>query len=316
MAEQNCRLINSHMMLLLRLSFKQPNTLCGIFSLMESTILQRLATLYPQASKTTLREMLENKRVRINGTVVRSAKEKVAADAAVEVLDSAAPEQTVLAQGLKLVHFDADVIVVEKPAGLLTATDAQERRPTAWRILTEWFRRQNHKNKVQLIHRLDRDASGLLVFTRTARAYASLKKQFFEHTVTRQYEVMVHGVPKKGSRRLENLLLEDEQTGVVRVTNDNKKGMVAILDYEVVESSKDKKFSRLMCTLFTGRKHQIRVQLKAAGHVICGDPVYGKAEEPPQRLALHAMRLSFKHPGGKVMLFESPAPGSFANLIR
>jgi RluA family pseudouridine synthase len=283
---------------------------------MEHTILQRLAALYPQASKTTLREMLESKRVRIDGVIVRSAKTQVPSDAAVEVLDTPAPDETTLAQGLKLLHFDADIIIVEKPAGLLTSTDAQERRPTAWRILSEYFRRQNHKNRVHLIHRLDRDASGLLVFARTREAYAALKSQFFEHTITRQYEVLIHGTPRKPKARLEHLLAENDQ-GIVHITPDAKKGKLAILDYELLEKNKARRISRLRCTLFTGRKHQIRVQLKATGHAVCGDPVYGKSGEPPGRLALHAIKLAFKHPRtGKPIHFESAAPGSFAHLFR
>jgi 23S rRNA pseudouridine1911/1915/1917 synthase len=162
---------------------------------------------------------------------------------------------------------------------------------------------------VHLIHRLDRDASGLLVFARTWEAFAALKKQFFEHTITRAYDVVVHGVPKKAKGQLEHLLLEDP-TGVVNVTTDMKNGKLAILDYEVMEVSKEKDITRLRCMLFTGRKHQIRVQLRAAGHTVCGDAVYGKGDEEPWRLALHAARLSLKHPrSGKVVSFESPMPG-------
>jgi len=282
----------------------------------DTTILERLAALYPQAKKTTLRDMVEAKRVRVAGAVVRSVKQKVAAGEKVEVADVGERgngEQT-LSDGLKLVHFDADIIVVEKPAGLLTATDAEERRPTAWRILSEFFRRQNHKNRVHLIHRLDRDASGLLVFARSREAYTSLKSQFFEHTITRQYEVLVHGKPMPPRGRLEHLLMENDK-GIVHITPDAKKGKLAILDYEVLETRRA--ISRLRCTLFTGRKHQIRVQLKVIGHAVCGDPVYGKADEPPGRLALHAAFLALTHPRtGKRVEFASPSPGSFAHLMR
>ncbi|HEY4329342.1 MAG TPA: RluA family pseudouridine synthase, partial [Phycisphaerae bacterium] len=190
------------------------------------------------------------------------------------------------------------------------------KRPTAWRILQEYFRNQNHKNQIHLIHRLDRDASGLLVFARTWDAYSSLKKQFFEHTITRQYAVVVHGMLKPAKGRLEHLLVEDEYSGVVKITKDLKKGKLAIMDYEMLESNASKLLSTVRCTLFTGRKHQIRVQLKAEGHAVCGDPLYGVADEAPHRLALHACRLSFEHPrSGKTASFESPVPGSFGHLL-
>jgi RluA family pseudouridine synthase len=281
------------------------------------TVMARLEALYPQAKKTTLREMVERKRVRVNGTTVRSLKQAVAEDAVVDVLDTGAGARPVsLGEGLKLVHFDSDIVIVEKPAGLLTSTDAQEQRPTAWRILQSHFRKQNHRNQVHLIHRLDREASGLLIFARTWDAFTALKKQFFEHTITRAYDVVVHGVPKIAKGQLEHLLLEDP-TGVVNVTTDMKNGKLAILDYEVMETSKDKAIARLRCMLFTGRKHQIRVQLKAAGHAVCGDGVYGKGDEPPHRLALHAARLSLAHPRtGKTVSFESPMPGGMGHMFR
>jgi RluA family pseudouridine synthase len=280
----------------------------------------RLTALYPQAKKTTLRTMLESKRVLVNGVPARSLKQPLGEKDRVEILDLADTpvRTTMLAQGVKIIHFDSDIVIVEKPYGVLTSTDAEERRPTTWRILTAWFRKQNSKNQVHLIHRLDRDASGLLVFARTWDAYSSLKQQFFEHTITRQYDVLVHGVPKAKKARLENLLFEDEKAaGIVRVTKDLKAGKLAILDYEQIASNRAKSISHLQCTLFTGRKHQIRVQLAAAGHKVLGDPIYGKGEEPPGRLALHASHLAFKHPGTRrEVRFTSPMPGSFAHLMR
>ena len=280
-------------------------------------LLTRLGQLFPEAKKTTLRDMVAGKRVRVNGKLVGRVNTPVAEGDQIEVADpgDVPKEPVVLDEGLRLIYFDADIIIVDKPAGLLTSTDSKEKRPTAWRILREYFRRQNRRNVVHLIHRLDRDASGLLIFARTQDSYETLKRQFFDHTITRQYDVVVHGTPAKPKGRLEHFLLEDP-TGVVYVTPDEKLGKLAILDYEVVETSKPKHLARLRCALFTGRKHQIRVQLKAIGHPVCADAVYGKADEPPHRLALHAARLSLKHPRtGKTVSFESPMPGVMAHLF-
>ncbi len=282
-----------------------------------STLLDHLTNLFPQAKKTTVRDLVAHKRVLINGALAKSLKQPLAESDRVEILDAAeaASKSTYLAEGLRLLHFDADIILVDKPVGLLTSTDSQETRPTVWRILQTWFRRQNNKNQVHLIHRLDRDASGLLVFARTWPAYASLKKQFFEHTITRRYDVIVHNIPKKNDARLENLLLEDD-TGTVHTTQDIKTGKLAILDYVLIQSNKSRRLAHLRCTLFTGRKHQIRVQLRAANHPVCGDPIYGKENEPPHRLALHAAHLSFEHPRtSRKVTFDSPMPPTFARLV-
>ncbi len=287
---------------------------------METTpLIDRLVEMFPGAKKTTLREMLSSRRVLINGAVAKSLKQPTTKKDKLEVLDLAGAQMRVssLSDGLKLVHFDGDIVIVEKPSGLLTSTDPKEKRPTVLRILTEYFQRQNSKNNIHLVHRLDRDASGLLVFARTGDALHSLKHQFFEHTINRQYDAIVNGVPKKREARLEHLLLEDERTGIVHVTHDIKTGKAAILDYKVLQTNAAKTRAHLRCTLFTGRKHQIRVQMKAIGHSVCSDPLYGKADEPPHRLALHACHLTLVHPRSKrKVTFDSPMPGSFGSLIR
>lgn len=285
------------------------------------TLFELLVHMYPQAKKTTLREMVENKRVRINGEPARSLKQAVKKADRVEVTDvsgggGSAHQHTVMAGGLQIVHVDSEIVVVDKPSGLLTATDSIEKRPYVLKMLSNYFKKMNHKNQIHLIHRLDRDASGLLVFARTWDAFRSLKEQFFEHSITRRYDVIVHGTPKKREARLENLLLEDPKTGEVKITQDLRNGKLAILSYSLMKSHAKKKISHLKCELFTGRKHQIRVQLKANGHVVCGDPMYGNAEEPPGRLALHASHLTLVHPGtNRKATFESAMPGSFNHMF-
>ena len=279
------------------------------------SILDWLTEHFPQARKTTLRDMVAEKRVTLNGMPVKTLKQPVTAADKVEVQDSGvgATRPVALAEGLRIVHLDKDVIIVEKPAGLLASTHDEEPRPTVLQILSDYVQQKNHKNRVHLVHRIDKDASGLLVFARTEEALNDLKKQFFEHTITRRYDVIAHGVFSKATGRLAQQLTEDNR-GVVHVTWNHKLGKDAILDYKVVAAGKQ--VTHLRCTLFTGRKHQIRVQLAAMGHPVCGDPIYGKADEPPFRLALHASHLTFKHPGTRrEVSFNSAPPGSFAPLV-
>ncbi len=284
-----------------------------------------LAKKFPQAKKTTLRDMIADKRVHLNGMPAKSLKQIVEAKDKVEVVDaSSVPMKPhILDEGLRILYQDADIFIVDKPTGLLTATDEKEQRPTTLKILTNFAQRTNQKAQVHLIHRLDKDASGLLVFARNVDAVSSLKKQFFYHTVTRRYDAIVHGIPKKPKARLENLLLEDPVTGSVAPTKDLRKGQIAILDYELIARSRSSKFSHVQCTLQTGRKHQIRVQLHAIGHPVCGDLLYRKSTqfgatgETPGRLALHASHLTLEHPSsGKRIAFDSPMPQTFSELLR
>ena len=171
------------------------------------------------------------------------------------------------------------------------------------------------------MHRIDRHASGLLVFARTPEAYASLKRQFYDHTITRRYDVVVAREPDPKRGHLQHRLTEDA-TGRVNVVWNTRHKLSAkdvkeaSLDYEVIKSVGGR--THVRCTLHTGRKHQIRVQLNAIGHPVLGDPVYGSPEahegkEWPGRLALHASHLAFDHPRtGERVAFNSPMPPNFA----
>lgn len=262
---------------------------------------------------TTLRKMVEDRRVYVDGRMAKAIKQTIMSGQQVELRQQGMQTTTKIGENLKIVYQDADIIIVDKPAGLLTATDPKEKRPTALKLLNDRVSRINNKTRVLLIHRLDRDASGLLVFARNDKAYDDLKQQFFEHSITRKYDVIVHGKPRTETGMLKHNLIEDEH-GRVHITRDEKQGKIAILDFEVIRTVGDT--SHLKCTLHTGRKHQIRVQLKAMRMAVLGDPVYGTADEFPNRLALHASLLVFKHPRTKAeMKFESPMPRSFAAAL-
>ncbi|MCG3181010.1 MAG: Ribosomal large subunit pseudouridine synthase D [Phycisphaerae bacterium] len=276
------------------------------------TVAQWLRSQFPDAKMNTLRQMVQDKRVLLNGQAVRSLKQAVGPGDQI-ALGSAAHQVRNLDEGLRILYQDADLIVVDKPPGLLSSTHAQEKRPTAVAILQAYVRTRHKHAAILRIHRLDKDASGLLVFARTPEAYDALKGQFHEHTITRQYIVVVHGRFDHAAGRLENLLVEGHR-GYVRTTDDPAKGRPARLDYEVLRQSADR--ALLRCTLHTGRKHQIRVQFRAAGHAVCGDAFYGQADEPPGRLALHATHLAFDHPRtGQRMSFDNPPPRSFAEMF-
>ncbi len=282
-------------------------------------LLQRLEELFPGAKKSTLRDMVKQGRVSVNGAAARSVNVPVKEGDRVEVGDRAAAgaRRIELGEGLAMVHFDAEIVVIEKPGGVLTATDALEKRPTVLAILREHFGRQNARQRIFLVHRLDRDASGLLIFARTPEALRSLKEQFFAHTVTRRYDAIVHGVPRPEAGRIERSLFENPHTGKMQITPDPAKGKAAVLDYRVLQADAGRGISHVLCELHTGRKHQIRVLMKSVGCGVCGDPLYGTAEEPPERLALHASYLAVDHPAsGKRMKWESRMPGAFMHMFR
>jgi 23S rRNA pseudouridine1911/1915/1917 synthase len=280
---------------------------------MPGTLLDWLTQNYPTAKRTTFRQMLQSGRIIINDRAARSLKDVVAQTDRVEVRDrSPRAEPSAPRLPFAIVHEDDDILVVDKPAGLLTSTVPREKRPTALAMVRAYVKSRDARARVGLIHRLDRDASGLLVFSKTDRAYESLKAQFFRHTVERIYTAVVRGKVTPPAGRIVSRLLELPDGRVVTARRHGK-GQEAITDYRTLRSTKQ--VSLLEVRLETGRKHQIRAHLSQRGAPILNDPVYDDA--PPQgRLMLVATRLALDHPRtGRRVEFEIDAPRELIKLF-
>jgi 23S rRNA pseudouridine1911/1915/1917 synthase len=269
-----------------------------------------LARLLPQASGRTRKQLLGGGRIRVNGTITRSALAALATGDVVEV--GARPPRTVLPPPLALAYEDEDVIVVEKPVGLLTIATARERVRTVYAHLMSHARTRKPPARVFVVHRLDRLASGLLVFATSGAAKQTLQAQFAAHAVERTYLAVVEGriTPSEGT--ITSRLLDDAP-GRVRETRDPGRGRVAITHWRVRRTGAH--HTLLEVRLETGRRNQIRVHLAGRGHPIAGDAAYGSRTDPFGRLALHAHVLGFNHPRtGTRLRFVSPAPAAFAKL--
>src|SRR3989440_7007355 len=218
------------------------------------TLLEWLIAKYPKAKRQTLREMVGRGRVSINGKAARSVKEVVGESDRVAV--GKKPERARASiEPLKIIHEDEDVLVVNKPPGLLTSTTVRERRATAIEIVRNYLADREPRARAGIVHRLDRDASGLLVFSKNNQAHQSLKRQFFAHTVLREYLAVVHGKVSPPKGRIESNLVELKD-GSVRDTHAPGKGQNAVTEYAVVKQGE--KMALGSVRLRTGRKHQIR----------------------------------------------------------
>jgi len=267
---------------------------------------QRLRALYPDASGRSLKQWLATSRVRVNGAVVRRGDAPVGADDRVEL---AAPPPPACPQPLGLLHEDQDILVVDKPSGLLSVATEGERTRTAYRLLRDWVAARGPAGaRLFIVHRLDRETSGLIVFAKTVSAKRALQSQFAARSVERVYVALVEGVPPTMEGTLTSRLTEDRSLRV-RPTSDRRVGREAITRYRVV--ARRREGTLLELRLVTGRRGQIRAQLAAAGHPIAGDREYGARTDPLRRLALHATRLGFAHPRGGRVVFESPPPPAF-----
>ncbi len=218
-----------------------------------------------------------------------------------------------LPRGLSVLYEDRDILVVDKPAGLLTiATDAEKER-TAYHHLTEYVRKgqARSRNRIFIVHRLDRETSGVLVFAKTEEAKFSLQEHWDE--TEKVYLAVVPGHLTRTEGVIESYLTENK-AHVVYSTNNPEKGKWSRTAYRVVCETKE--HSLLEVDLLTGRKHQIRVHLANIGHPVVGDRKYGPATGSHDPLALHAYRLSFTHPfTGKRLQFEAKVPTHFYKRV-
>ena len=271
---------------------------------MAETVRDRLRALQAGVSGRTVKQWLEAGRVRVNGAVVRRADTPVAKADRVEL---GAPPPPAFPAPLRLVHADEQVFVIDKPPGVLTIADAGERHRTAYRLLRDWVEAQGGR-RIFVVHRLDRETSGLLVFARSPEAKEMLQKQFQQRTPERLYQARVEGVVREDEGTLTSRLVEDRSLRV-RPTRVADRGREAITRYRVLERFADSTLLELK--LVTGRRGQIRAQLAALGHPVMGDREYGSRRDPFKRVCLHATRLGFVHPAGRRVVYESRAPGVF-----
>ncbi len=275
----------------------------------ESTLAQALARIFAGMSRREMKRRLIQGRVILNGQPARSIETVVSPGDAIEVRRTGGSIR--LRDGVLLVFEDADIAVVEKPAGLLTSGPARERRRTAIQAVDEHLQKSNPRARTFPCHRLDRDASGLLLVAKSRAVQGAFRKTFAAH-VERVYSALVEGTPTPHAGTLRSFL-SDGPDQVVRSSADPAAGMLAVTEYRVTATGR--RWSEVEIHLDTGRKHQIRVQLAENGHPVAGDEKYGAKTDPIGRLALHAVRLKVKNPlTGREVSLASEQPWNLDQL--
>jgi len=274
------------------------------------SLLDALATMFPDSSKTTLRQMLQGGRVRVNGELEKNARRELDPGDFVDIGQKSV--QIALPPGLSILHEDDDLIVVFKTNGLLTVATERERETTAQAYLNDYLK-QKGEDRIHVVHRLDRETSGVLVFAKNFETREHLKEQFAAHTVDRVYIAVIEGALKPAQGTFRSNLRERRDLRMESV-KEHPDAKPAVTHYRTIESKRG--HSMLEITLETGRKNQIRTHLSEAGHPIVGDRLYGSAVNPIGRLGLHAKLLGFDHPStGKRVVFTVPVPPAFKKLF-
>jgi RluA family pseudouridine synthase len=276
-------------------------------------LLDALEILVPGAARRTLRQMLSRGRIRVNDEVCIHARHPVRLGDILEIgTTGAVPAK--LPHGLEVIYEDNDILVVHKPVNLLTVATEGERERTVYACLRAWLKERNPGSRIFIVHRLDKFASGILVFAKSERVQSLLKGIFQRHDIQRKYWAIVEGIIAENQGTIQSRLVEGRLMRM-HSTDDGTRGKLAVTHFRVLRRTRG--ISALEVTLETGRKNQIRVHLSEMGHPIVGDRAYGCTKDPLKRLGLHAFHLAFRHPATeKPMLFQTGPPPEFVRYIR
>ncbi|MCU0706574.1 MAG: RluA family pseudouridine synthase [Fimbriiglobus sp.] len=289
-----------------------------------------------QPSWADVRKLIEARRVKVGDSVCTDSARRLSEGELVTLLDKPVHRpKTATPEGLVIRHLDDHVVVVEKPAGINTVRHpselewSEERRAlvptlqdlTQWAIAKQMHRPLRSVPPLRIVHRLDKETSGLLCFARSPLAERGLGMQFRKHTVVRRYLTLVSGfLPPQTIRSMLVRDRGDGRRGSTRLANTGKEAVT-----HVSVEKRLGRFTLLSCRLETGRTHQIRIHLSEAGHPVCGDKVYHRkldgTEIPDSsgapRLCLHATELGFEHPASEEKLqWAMPLPADMAKVIK
>ncbi len=217
-------------------------------------------------------------------------------------------------KGLTILYEDQDIIVVNKINGLLTMGTDREKENTAYFHLTDYVRKGNQRsrNRLFIVHRLDRDTSGVLVFAKSEQVKRFLQDNWKDFS--KKYVAVVHGQMSEKEGNITTYLVENSM-GRMYSVNNPEKGKFSKTGYKVLKENSN--FSMVEINLFTGTKNQIRVHFSEKGHSVAGDKMYGVPEKGIKRLALHSVSLTLTHPfSKKTMIFETAVPSYFYELVK
>lgn len=269
----------------------------------EEKLLEFLLNKFNKLSRNSVKNLLTNKQVVVNGKVVTKH------DYLLRKGDKISFNGKKDDKGLKIIYEDDLFIAIDKPYNLLTVATDNEKDKTAYVLVSKYLKQKNPKSKVYVLHRLDKDTSGVLVFCKDERVKNELQDNWNNCVLKRNYVAIVEGQLNKKEGTIKSYLKESK-TKMVYSTSE-KEGKLAITEYKVLKQNEQ--YSLVKINILTGRKNQIRVHFKELGHPIVGDKKYGSVINPINRLCLHANELSFVY--NKTYNFETKIPSKFESLL-
>ncbi len=291
----------------------RPDRITSLSPQFAGQLLPFLIDALPDVKRTAIKQMLAHNQVAVNGVPCKQFDTEINVGDEVKV-NFTREFRLFYHRRLKLVYEDDDIIVVNKGYGLLSMGNDKVSEGTAYSILKDYVKWQNPANKIFIVHRLDRDTSGLMLFAKSMEAKERLQHNWNNMVLNRKYLAVVEGADIDDAGVVKSYLVENSKYEVYSSEQPVEGSKLAVTRYAAIK--RGGRFALLEVELDTGRKNQIRVHLKDIGHPISGDRKYGASVSPIHRLALHAQTLRFVHPiTRKEMNFTTPVPSSFLRLL-
>ena len=277
-------------------------------------LLSFLRTNLTSKSKNNLKSLLAKEMVLVNGKVQTKFNFILFKGDKVEIRDTKIKTDNNYKKEIKIIYEDDDIIVVNKPCGLLSIATSKEKEYTLYHFISTHLKERNKNNKVFIIHRLDKDTSGIVIFAKNQKTKNLFQNNWDKIIRGRYYYAVVNGSLKEKEGTIKEYLIENDKTYMVYSTNNKKEVKLAITDYKVIKENNN--YSLLDINIKTGRKNQIRVALKDIGNPIVGDKKYGDGKSSINRMALHQYKLELMDPRtNKFIRFKTDMPITFKKLI-
>lgn len=278
----------------------------------EMILIDYLRKTFTKLSKNNIKSLLSKEMITVNNAVqtrydyiVKKGDKVVIRDTKIKVKR--------YNKDINIIYEDDDLLVINKPAGLLTIATNKEKDFTLYHFASNYVKEKNKNNKIFIIHRLDKETSGIVVFAKNQKTKNLFQNSWDKNILFRGYYAVVEGTLEKKEGTIKSYLTENNEYMVY--STNQKDGKLAITDYKVVKENK--KYSLLDINIKTGRKNQIRVHMKENGNIIVGDKKYGSNINPINRMALHAYKLEFIDPRtNKKMSFKTNMPTIFNKIIK
>lgn len=280
----------------------------------EAELMKFLIEHYPNKSRQNIKNWLYHKQVLVNGKVISQYNHPLKPADEIKILGVGELENASF-QRFSIVFEDEYLIVINKESGILSIATANEKEHTVYFHLRAHVKQSNPNNKLFIVHRLDRETSGLMLFAKSVDIRKYLQDNWRDVITERKYVAIAEGVFKERSGIITSYLHENQSSLKMYSNQNPEKGKKAITHYKVLKSNQ--LFSMLEVHLDTGRKNQIRVHLQEMGHPIVNDKKYGSTTNPIKRLGLHSLVLSFVHPVTKEqMRFSTSIPQKFTQIFK